>query len=62
VSRVYRPDPDRDYPPHNDPHTLRAWARTVAAVCLIVGLGLVAAECSEPTASAKAPPVRHVQP
>ena len=59
MSRGYRPDPDRDYPPHNDPSSIGAWARTVAALCLIVGLGLVAAECSQPTAPTKAPPVRH---
>ena len=58
MSRGYHPDPDRDYPPHNDPHTLRAWARTVAALCLLVGIGLVAAKCSEPTAPVKAPPVQ----
>ena len=58
MSRRYHPDPDRDFDPDNDPSTLRAWARTVAALCLIVGLGLVAAECSQPTASAKAPPVQ----
>jgi hypothetical protein len=59
MSRVYRPDPDRDYPPHNDPSTLRAWARTIAAVCLGVGLALAGSQCSQPTAPAKAPPVRH---
>ena len=31
MSRGYHPDPNRDYPPHNDPSTLGAWARTIAA-------------------------------